>query len=220
MGKGTIGLNPFFHDGQIMSKSAMAGLLSVIISFTDVRSCESFPLSLSGIISHSFSLHAHSVMEDDSVLVRHLCSTCLDWMVLPHPPLGFSFLGARFGFTPSQLRAVVRHFKQDHRALLALVLLPCLTIPATSDRHLASFHISPSYSGPSPYLVTLSISTSPPRLLSPHLAHLSPFVMLNTAADLQSFSKTRLGSCSSSLPQCTLNSSLPWTKRRKKRPLL
>lgn len=41
MGKGTIGLNPFYHDGQIMSRSAMAGLLSVIISFTDARSCKS-----------------------------------------------------------------------------------------------------------------------------------------------------------------------------------
>jgi hypothetical protein len=41
MGKGTIGLNPFYHDGTIMSHSAMAGLLSVIISFTDARSCKS-----------------------------------------------------------------------------------------------------------------------------------------------------------------------------------
>lgn len=41
MGKGTIGLNPFFHDGQIMSRSAMAGLLSVIISMTDAQSCKS-----------------------------------------------------------------------------------------------------------------------------------------------------------------------------------
>jgi hypothetical protein len=40
MGKGTIGLNPFYHDGTIMSHSAMAGLLSVIISFTDAKSCK------------------------------------------------------------------------------------------------------------------------------------------------------------------------------------
>jgi len=40
MGKGTIGLNPFYHDGTIMSHGAMAGLLSVIISFTDAKSCE------------------------------------------------------------------------------------------------------------------------------------------------------------------------------------
>lgn len=41
MGKGTIGINPFYHDGQILSRSAMAGLLAVIISFTDARACES-----------------------------------------------------------------------------------------------------------------------------------------------------------------------------------
>ncbi|ORY31001.1 putative 26S proteasome regulatory subunit (proteasome non-ATPase subunit mts4) [Naematelia encephala] len=38
MGKGTIGINPFFNDGQVMSKTAVAGLLSVLVSFTDARS--------------------------------------------------------------------------------------------------------------------------------------------------------------------------------------
>lgn len=38
MGKGTIGLNPFYHDGAILSRSAMAGLLAVIVSFTEARS--------------------------------------------------------------------------------------------------------------------------------------------------------------------------------------
>jgi len=38
MGKGTIGINPFYHDRQIMSRTAVAGLLSVIVSFTDARS--------------------------------------------------------------------------------------------------------------------------------------------------------------------------------------
>lgn len=40
MGKGTIGLSPFFHDGQIMSRPAIAGLLAVIVSFTDAKSCK------------------------------------------------------------------------------------------------------------------------------------------------------------------------------------
>ena len=40
MGKGTIGINPFYHDRQIMSRTAVAGLLSVIVSFTDAKSCE------------------------------------------------------------------------------------------------------------------------------------------------------------------------------------
>lgn len=47
MGKGTIGLNPFFHDGQIMSRGAMAGLLSTIIALVEPRNCESLSSSLS-----------------------------------------------------------------------------------------------------------------------------------------------------------------------------
>lgn len=41
MGKGTIGINPFFNDRQIMSRTAVAGLLSVIVAFTDARKCGS-----------------------------------------------------------------------------------------------------------------------------------------------------------------------------------
>ncbi|WVO18742.1 uncharacterized protein IAS62_000013 [Cryptococcus decagattii] len=37
MGKGTIGINPFYNDRQVMSKTAVAGLLSVLVSFTDAR---------------------------------------------------------------------------------------------------------------------------------------------------------------------------------------
>ena len=40
MGKGTIGINPFFSDGQAMSRTAVAGLLAVLVSFTDAKSCE------------------------------------------------------------------------------------------------------------------------------------------------------------------------------------
>ncbi|KAI0088858.1 armadillo-type protein [Irpex rosettiformis] len=38
MGKGTITINPFFHDRQIMSRTAVAGLLSTILAFTDAKS--------------------------------------------------------------------------------------------------------------------------------------------------------------------------------------
>jgi len=38
MGKGTIGINPFYHDRQIMSRPAIAGLLAVIVSLTDSSS--------------------------------------------------------------------------------------------------------------------------------------------------------------------------------------
>lgn len=40
MGKGTIGINPFFADRNVMSPSAVAGLLSLLVSFTDAKSCE------------------------------------------------------------------------------------------------------------------------------------------------------------------------------------
>ncbi|GHJ86083.1 hypothetical protein NliqN6_2485 [Naganishia liquefaciens] len=38
MGKGTIGINPFFADRNVMSPSAVAGLLSLLVSFTDAKS--------------------------------------------------------------------------------------------------------------------------------------------------------------------------------------
>lgn len=37
MGKGTIGINPFFHDRQNLSGNAVAGLLALLVSFTDAR---------------------------------------------------------------------------------------------------------------------------------------------------------------------------------------
>lgn len=40
MGKGTIGLNPFYHDRQVMHRPAVAGLLAVLVSFTDSKSCQ------------------------------------------------------------------------------------------------------------------------------------------------------------------------------------
>jgi 26S proteasome regulatory subunit N1 len=40
MGKGTIGINPFFHDRTIMSPIAVSGLLSLLVSFIDAQKCE------------------------------------------------------------------------------------------------------------------------------------------------------------------------------------
>jgi len=37
MGKGTIGINPFFSDRNIMSRSAVAGLLATLTAFTDAK---------------------------------------------------------------------------------------------------------------------------------------------------------------------------------------
>jgi 26S proteasome regulatory subunit N1 len=40
MGKGTIGLNPFFSDRNIMSRTAVAGLLATLTAFTDAKACK------------------------------------------------------------------------------------------------------------------------------------------------------------------------------------
>lgn len=42
MGKGTIGINPFFSDREIMSKPAVAGLLGILTAFLDAKACEYF----------------------------------------------------------------------------------------------------------------------------------------------------------------------------------
>ncbi|CAD6975588.1 unnamed protein product [Tilletia controversa] len=38
MGKGTIGINPYHTDRQLMSRTAVAGILSVLLAFTDAKS--------------------------------------------------------------------------------------------------------------------------------------------------------------------------------------
>jgi len=40
MGKGTIGINPFYNDRQILSPSAISGLLSLLVAFTESKSCK------------------------------------------------------------------------------------------------------------------------------------------------------------------------------------
>lgn len=46
MGKGTIGINPFFSDRNIMSRPAIAGLLATLTAFTDAKACEWYTLHL------------------------------------------------------------------------------------------------------------------------------------------------------------------------------
>lgn len=41
MGKGTLTINPFFHDRSIMSRTAVAGLLATLVAFTDAKGCKS-----------------------------------------------------------------------------------------------------------------------------------------------------------------------------------
>ena len=50
MGKGTLTVNPYFCDRAIMSRPAVAGLLTVLTAFIDAKSCEYlFPLAFAGI---------------------------------------------------------------------------------------------------------------------------------------------------------------------------
>ena len=49
MGKGTITINPFFHDRQIMSRTAVAGLLSTILAFTDAKGCKCYSIGCTRI---------------------------------------------------------------------------------------------------------------------------------------------------------------------------
>jgi len=45
MGKGTLSVNPFHSDRQVLSKVAVAGLLTVLIASIDAKSCTYPPLS-------------------------------------------------------------------------------------------------------------------------------------------------------------------------------
>ena len=40
LGKGTIGINPFYLDRSVMSKAAVAGLLATLTAFSDAKSCK------------------------------------------------------------------------------------------------------------------------------------------------------------------------------------
>jgi hypothetical protein len=40
MGKGTIGINPFYLDRTILNKPAVAGLLATLTAFTDAKACK------------------------------------------------------------------------------------------------------------------------------------------------------------------------------------
>jgi 26S proteasome regulatory subunit N1 len=39
MGKGTIGINTFFGDREIMSRPAVAGIMALLTAFTDAKNC-------------------------------------------------------------------------------------------------------------------------------------------------------------------------------------
>jgi hypothetical protein len=50
MGKGTIGINPFYNDRNTMSRTAVAGLLATLVAFTDAKGCEYFAPSIRFVV--------------------------------------------------------------------------------------------------------------------------------------------------------------------------
>lgn len=54
LGKGTLTLCPYHSDRQLMSQVAVAGLLTVLVSFLDVKNSESFSSLI--YLHHSFYL--------------------------------------------------------------------------------------------------------------------------------------------------------------------
>lgn len=104
MGKGTIGINPFYHDGTIMSHGAMAGLLSVIISFTDAKSCKPFFFffSLSSFSFSFFSLPPSWFrLPSSAFCLLASCSVQVEWAC--EEKYGEMVLGGslNMGLTPS-----------------------------------------------------------------------------------------------------------------------
>jgi hypothetical protein len=78
MGKGTIGINPFYQDRQIMSKNAVCGLLATLLAFSDAKACEyacSDPLD---ILTHHLRSHPSRVSLDVVLASNSHVSTFLD----------------------------------------------------------------------------------------------------------------------------------------------
>lgn len=63
MGKGTIGINPFFLDRTVMSRTAVAGLLATLTAFTDAKACESMQ-SFENCSGTEYIWDRHSVVLD------------------------------------------------------------------------------------------------------------------------------------------------------------
>lgn len=61
MGKGTIGINPFFCDREIMSKAAVAGLMGILTAFLDAKACESFDMKITFTTSKAISLKLYLI---------------------------------------------------------------------------------------------------------------------------------------------------------------
>ena len=69
MGKGTIGINPFFSDRNVMSRTAVAGLLATLTAFTDAKGCKS-PL-----VSYNKFVVADEVAQLSSTSIIGCCTS-------------------------------------------------------------------------------------------------------------------------------------------------
>ena len=73
MGKGTLTLNPYFSDRSIMSRPAVAGLLTVLTAFTDARSCKpcKFVLLISVLLTFYMRLSYPRQIPLDAIFPRN-----------------------------------------------------------------------------------------------------------------------------------------------------
>lgn len=84
LGKGTLTLCPYHSDRQLMSQVAVAGLLTVLVSFLDVKNSKlivnfsvrsQLPQTLH-LVSFCFVMWRFYSVSDFSVLIFSLCSLC------------------------------------------------------------------------------------------------------------------------------------------------
>jgi hypothetical protein len=64
LGKGTMTLNPFHTDRQVLSRVSIAGLLPVLIAMMDGQQC-TFPFYYNANISYSWKLSLAIILFDD-----------------------------------------------------------------------------------------------------------------------------------------------------------
>jgi 26S proteasome regulatory subunit N1 len=64
LGKGTMTLNPFHTDRQVLSRVSIAGLLPVLIAMMDGQQC-TFPFDYNANISYSWKLSLAIILSDD-----------------------------------------------------------------------------------------------------------------------------------------------------------
>lgn len=77
MAKGTMTLNPFHTDRQIMSPVAVAGLMCSLITMTDTKSCKLLPETASSVWLDTNELNAQLSLESSIISFIPLSQPCI-----------------------------------------------------------------------------------------------------------------------------------------------